>query len=154
MRQKSYYDYKLFVSHRLGRTDMRHEITWGNKHQYAYHKRHDIEHSEGKQVDFHWCFTYVVCGGIEAYQACGFLKEDDKHGKQVAKQDAATYDENGKPKECVTYGSVSRSKGFQCTYHLRALKNDDEQTGYHGETSYTYHQHQYNPHVDVEQRQP
>ena len=154
MRQKSYYDYKLFVSHRLGRTDMRHKITWCDKHKYAYHKSHNIEHREGNQIYFYRSLADVVCSRVKAYNARKFLKTDDEHGKQVAKQDATAYDENSKPEKRMAYGRVARSKGFECAYHLCTLKNDDKKTGYHGETRYTYHQHKNDPHVDVEQRQP
>ena len=82
------------------------------------------------------------------------MDDDQSDADEVTQQQSLSDDEGGKPQESVAYCLVACAQRLEQSNHLGTFQDDDKQSANHGESCHAHHQHEDNPHVDVEQFEP
>ncbi len=134
--------------------DVGDEEAGGNEYEEADEERGNVEQGYEGEVELYGCRVDVVAGGVEADDARLLLQHDETDADDVAPEQSATDDEDGKPQEGVADARVAHAQSFEDADGLGALEDDDEQSADHGDACHTDHEREDDPHVDIEQREP
>ena len=130
--------------------DVRDKKAGCDEHKETDEQGGQIKQQDDGQVELHRGCVDIVAGGVEMNEPRLLLQHDDAYAYQVAPEQSASDDEGGKPQEGVSHHGVTHAQRLQYAYHLGTFQNDDEQSANHGEACHTDHEHQDNPHIDVE----
>ena len=82
------------------------------------------------------------------------LDEAERDTDDIPPKHPLSDEEKGDVEEDAADAGVALAQGFQNPNHVRALEDDNEQTGYHGEAGDRHHEDEDDDDVDVQYVEP